>query len=358
MSPPEVCPLVCVRDPELTDHLLRLAAAAGADVEVPVDPIGARPLWIGAPLVVVGTDVVAEYVAARLPHRPGVVLAADERHFSPDDSAVWRVASELGAAHVAFLPTAEAWLVDRLTEAVSGPPRAGRVVAVIGGRGGAGASVLSTALAVTAARNGSRTMLVDADPLGGGLDLLLGRENTGGLRWPDLVDTAGRVSPPALHDALPRVGELSVLSWDRGDVLAVPPEAAEAALEAGRRFSDLLVVDLPRRPDDAAVRVLQAADVTLLVVPAEVRACAAASRVVRAVRPHCAQLACVVRGPAPAGLRSADLATALELPLAGVLRAEPRLAGALERGDVPAGSGRGPLAGFCRSFLAELEAPV
>jgi secretion/DNA translocation related CpaE-like protein len=356
MSPPEACPLVCARDPELTDNLLRLAAAAGADVEVPVDPIGARPLWTDAPLVIVGTDVVAEYVSARLPYRHGVVLAADERHVRPGDSAVWRVASDLGAEHVAFLPTAEAWLVDRLTEVVSGPRRAGRVVAVIGGRGGAGASVLSAALAVTAARNGSRTMLVDADPLGGGLDLLLGRENTGGLRWPDLVDTAGRVSPPALHDALPRVGELSVLSWDRGDVLAVPPEAAEAALDAGRRFSDLLVVDLPRRPDDAAVRVLQAADVTLLVVPAEVRACAAASRVVRAVRPHCAQLSCVVRGPAPAGLRSADLATALELPLAGVLRAEPRLAGALERGDVPAATGRGPLAGFCRSFLAELEA--
>jgi secretion/DNA translocation related CpaE-like protein len=201
-------------------------------------------------------------------------------------------------------------------------------------------------------------MLVDADPLGGGLDLLLGREDAAGLRWPDLVDTAGRMSPPALHDALPRVGELCVLSWDRGDVLTIPPDAAEAALEAGRRCSDVLVVDLPRRPDDAAVRALQAADLTLLVVPAEVRACAAASRVARAVRPHCARLSCVVRGPAPAGLRSADLATALELPLAGVMRAEPKLASALERGDVPAASGRGPLADFCGRVLSDLDATV
>ena len=65
-----------------------------------------------------------------------------------------------------------------------------------------------------------------------------------------------------------------------------------------------------------------------------------------------------MRGPAPAGLRSADLATALELPLAGVLRAEPRLAGALERGDIPAASGRGPLAEFCRRFLADLDVPA
>jgi len=357
MPPPEARPLVCVRDPDLADTLLRLGAAAGADVEVPLDPIGARPFWIGAPLVVVGMDVAVEYATARLPYRGGLILAADEQRTHPDDPIVWRVASELGAEHVVFLPTAEAWLVDRYTEAVSGPRAAGRVVAVVGGRGGAGASVLSTALAVTAARNGFRTMLVDADPLGGGLDLLLGREGTAGLRWPDLVDTAGRVSPPALADALPRVGELCVLSWDRGDVLTVPAEAAEAALDAGRRSSDLMVVDLPRRPDDAAVRALQAADLTLLVVPAEVRACAAASRVAQAVRPHCARLACVVRGPAPAGLRSADLATALELPLAGVLRAEPRLASALERGDVPAASGRGPLAEFCRRLLADLTDP-
>ncbi|SHN02813.1 septum site-determining protein Ssd [Cryptosporangium aurantiacum] len=360
MSPPEARPLVCVRDAELADCLLRLGAAAGADVEVPVDPVGARPLWSEAPLVVVSMDVAAEYAAARLPHRAGLVIVVDEQRNHPDDPIVWRLADELGAEHVVFLPTAEAWLVDRYAEAVNGPRAPGRVVAVVGGRGGAGASVLATALAVTAARTGSRAMLVDADPLGGGLDLLLGRENTAGLRWPDLVDTAGRMSPPALHDALPRVGELCVLSWDRGDVLTIPTEAAEAALEAGRRCSDVLVVDLPRRPDDAAVRALQAADLTLLIVPAEVRACAAASRVMRAVRPHCARLACVVRGPAPAGLRSVDLATSLELPLAGVLRAEPRLAATLERGDVPAASGRGPLADFSRRLLADLgvtEAP-
>ncbi|GAA3386832.1 hypothetical protein GCM10020369_27010 [Cryptosporangium minutisporangium] len=270
MSPPEARPLVCVRDPELADSLLRLGAAAGADVEVPVDPVGARPLWTEAPLVVVGIDVAPEYATARLPFRAGLVLAVDEQRTHPDDPIVWRLATELGAEHVVFLPTAEAWLVDRYTDAVSGSGAAGRVIAVVGGRGGAGASVLATALAVTAARQGSRAMLVDADPLGGGLDLLLGREDAAGLRWPDLVDTAGRMSPPALHDALPRVGELCVLSWDRGDVLTIPAEAAEAALEAGRRCSDVLVVDLPRRLDDAAVRALQAADLTLLVVPAEV----------------------------------------------------------------------------------------
>ena len=115
------CPLVCVRAPALRDDLLRLAAAVSADVDVRSDPAAARSQWIDAPLVVVGLDVAGEYVAARLPHRPDLVLVADERVTGPDDEAVWRRAAELGADHVVFLPTAEAWLVARYTEAVAGP---------------------------------------------------------------------------------------------------------------------------------------------------------------------------------------------------------------------------------------------
>ncbi len=347
-------PLVCTRDSDLLDDLLRLAAAGGVDVDAPGDPVAARTPWPGASLVIVGSDVAAEYVRARLPRRVGVVLVARAEEAGPDDGDLWRRAAELGAEHVVFLPAAEPWLVDRFGAAV-GPVGAGRVVGVVGGRGGGGASVLAAALAVTAARQGARTMLLDADPLGGGLDLLVGREDSTGLRWPDLADAAGRMSAPALHDALPRIGELCVLSWDRGDLLSVPADAVEAALDAGRRGSDLVVVDLPRRPDEAAVRALQATDLTLLVVPAEVRACAAASRVARAIRPHCARLSCVVRGPAPAGLRSRDLAATLRLPLAGILRAEPGLAAGLERGEAPAADGRGPLAAFCREVLADLD---
>ncbi len=60
-----------------------------------------------------------------------------------------------------------------------------------------------------------------------------------------------------------------------------------ATLEAGRRGRDLVVVDLPRQLDDAAQIALQAADQTYLVVPAELRAAAAAARVAATVTPHC-----------------------------------------------------------------------
>lgn len=355
-APPR--PLLVTDEPTLLDDLLRLAAAGSTEVEVVHDPVAARARWAAAPLIVIGVSSVRGCVQARLPRRPGVVLVApgsSHDHSEPDDS-VWRLAHELGADHVVSLPEAEPWLIDRFADAITGSADAARVIGVVGGRGGAGASVLAAALAVTAARQGLRALLVDADPLGGGLDLVLGREESPGLRWPDLAATAGRVSPPVLFDALPRVGELCLLSWDRGELLAVPPAAVEAAIDAGRRGSDLVVLDLPRRPDEGALHAMEAADAVLLVVPAEVRACAAARRVVSAIRPHCARLQCVVRGRSPAGLRARDVAEALALPLAGIVRAEPGLAAALERGEAPAGRGRGPLADACRRLLADIAA--
>ena len=68
-------------------------------------------------------------------------------------------------------------------------------------------------------------------------------------------------------------------------------------LDAGRRGRDLVIVDLPRRLDDASLLALGTADRGYLVVPAELRACAAAARVATVAGPHCPSLAAVVRGP-------------------------------------------------------------
>ncbi len=325
----------------------------------------------------------------------------------------WAVVQRLGAEHVAVLPAAEPWLVDQLAEvggtdvdgtapiaatgpsgfpsngaigghgvtgrtgsestgapagpagayesvgsaasqAIDGPlndPGHGRVIAVLGGRGGAGASVLAGGLAVTAARRGLRTLLVDADPLGGGVDLVLGWESLDGLRWPALSQASGEVPAPALVEALPGRSELVILSWDRGEPMTVPPEAMLAALDAGRRGRDVTVVDLPRRLDESAMLALRAADQVYLVVPAELRACAAAARVAAVAGPHCAALSVVVRQPGPAGLAVKDVIAALGLPYAGTIRSEPRLRTAWERGEPPAASGHGSLATLCGSLL-------
>jgi len=221
-------------------------------------------------------------------------------------------------------------------------------------RTAAGATTLAAALAVTASRADRRVLLVDADPLGGGMDLVFGGESDAGLRWPDLGSTRGRLPSATLTGALPRLNDLSVLSWDRGDVLRVPPEAMAAVLEAGRRSCGLVVVDLPRALDEASRIVLSLASLVLLVVPAEVRAAAAATRMATQLAPLCADLRLVVRGPAPSGLRCDEVAGALGLPLVGYLRPEPGLELALERGEPPGRRSRGPLSTLCQSVLADL----
>jgi secretion/DNA translocation related CpaE-like protein len=347
-------PLLVTADPDLLDDLLRLAAAGGTEVDVAPDPAAARPRFAAATLVLIGADQADACLRARLPRRPRVVIVGR----TPAAGAAWEIAGLLGAEHVAVLPTAEPWLVDRFAER-SEPASPGRIMAVIGGRGGAGASILAAGLAVTAVGEGLRTLLVDGDPLGGGLDLVLGWERVDGLRWPALSGAGGRVDPPALLQALPHRGDLVLLSFARDAPLgdppfAVPGEAMAATLDAARRGRDVIVADLPRQLDDAAVLALQAADRALIVVPAELRATAAAARIAAAVALHCDDLTVVVRGPAPGRLKAREISRALGLPLAGSLRPEPALCQALERGEAPAANGRGPLAELCRRLVHEL----
>jgi secretion/DNA translocation related CpaE-like protein len=335
-------------DAALLDEVLSLAGHAGAEVEVAPDPVAARPRYTSAPMVLVGVESAQACAEARLPYRPGVVLVGIATGQDPP----WELADRLGAEHVALLPNAAPWLADRLAMTAGVRPP-GSVVAVIGGRGGAGASVLATALAVTAARCDQRVLLIDGDPLGGGLDLALGWEGLDGMRWPGLAHTAGPVSPPALVGALPSRGELAVLSCDRADEAELPLDAMVAAIDAGRRGRDLVVVDLPRHLNAAAAVALAAADRVLIVLPAELRACASAARVASAVLMHTEAVSVVVRGPAPGRLKAREIAKALGLPLAGSLRTEPSLARSLERGEPPAAAGSGPLAELCRRLLRE-----
>ncbi len=345
MSVPRL-PLVVTGDPDLLDDLLRLAAAGGSEVDVAPDPAAARARYPAAPIVFIGIDQIDSCLRARLPYRPQVVLIGQ----GEIPTIGWEAARLLGIEHVVTLPVAEPWVVDRFAERFA-PVKAAQVLAVLGGRGGAGASTLAGGLAVTAVAAGHRTLLIDVDPLGGGLDLLLGWEHLAGLRWGALADAGGRVEPPALLNALPQQGDLVLLSFDREHLSEVPSEAMAATLDAARRGRDVVIADLPRRLDDAAVLALQCADQALLVVPAELRATAAAARVAQTARLHCSQLSVVVRGPAPGKLRPREVATALSLPLAGTLRPEPGLCQAIERGEAPAADGKGPLAELCRRLL-------
>jgi septum formation inhibitor-activating ATPase MinD len=136
--------------------------------------------------------------------------------------------------------------------------------------------------------------------------------------------------------------------------VGLPNTSIQATLDAGRRSRDLIVVDVPRSLDHGSGLALEAADRAFLVVPAELRACAAAARVARLAVQHTEALEVIVREPAPGGLDARDIARAVGLPLAGTLRTEPRIVRGLEQGAAPASTGRGSLAMLCRRLIEEL----
>ncbi|MEV8530692.1 septum site-determining protein Ssd [Streptomyces sp. NPDC051211] len=357
-------PLIITEDPVLLDDLLRLCAAAGAEPHVhhavPEQSVapgssgagGAGPPggggWGDAPLVLVGQDVSGRVLGA--PRRSGVFLVGRSEGRNPDDAALWQRAVEIGAEQVIWLPDAENWLADRIADVVEGAGRPALAVGVIGGSGGAGASTLACALAISAARSGERTMLIDGDPFGGGLDVLLGGEGAEGLRWPDFAASRGRVGAGALEESLPELHALRLLSWDRGKRVLVPPAAVRSVLAAARRRGGVVVVDLPRRVDEVAAEALGQLDLVLMVVPVELRSVAAASRVADALDGVARDVRVVVRARLAGELDPDEVAGLLRLPLAGEMPVELGVSEWLARGEPPGTFVWGPLARFCDGF--------
>lgn len=339
--------MIATADAAHLDDLLRLATAADVRPRIAPDVARVRSAWREAALIVIDADLARELAAVAPPRRTGVILAVA----GSDGDEVYRLAVDVGAQHVVPLPDGETWLVEQFAAAAE--PVAARAVAVgvLGGRGGAGASVLAATLGRCAAARGLRAILVDADPLGGGVDLVLGTESAPGARWSDYADRRGRLSAAALHDSLPAHDGLAVLSWHRGTVEPVSARTMRSVLDAAVRGYDVVIADVPRHLTDAGTEALAAADVGLVVVPSEVRATVAADRVIDLARPHVPDLRVVVRGPSPGGLKPTVIAESLRLPLAGVIAADRRLASAVERGDPPGG---GSLGRFCARFLEEL----
>ncbi|MFC6064746.1 septum site-determining protein Ssd [Streptomyces ochraceiscleroticus] len=343
-GPQEPGPLIVTEDENLLDDLLRLCAAAGTLPAVAHGGSARAAGWESAPLVIVGEDCV--HRLRDTGRRAGVVLIGRDAQ----DARVLMQAVEIGAERVLGLPDGESWLVDRIADAVEGDRRPALTVGVLGGRGGAGASTLACALAVTAARQGHRTILIDADPLGGGLDVLLGGEREKGLRWPAFAESRGRVGGGALAESLPQLHSLRVLSWDRGDSVTIPPPAMRAVMSAARRRGGVVVVDLPRHLDEAVSEALAQIDVGLLLVPAELRATVAARRVAAPARAALRDLRVVVGETPGPGLPEAEPARLLSLPLVGTVPWDPHLADSLARGAPPGAHAREPLARFCTEF--------
>jgi secretion/DNA translocation related CpaE-like protein len=340
--------LSLVVDAELRRDVDRIAAAAGVRVVHTGEP-SSRKVWLSASAIVMDVDSARRCVELGLPRRGRIVVigAADP---VPDD---WQIAISVGAQRVLSLPADEAELVAELSDAfdtAGDDAGAGAVLAIVGGCGGAGASVFATALAHVA----PRALLVDVDPWGGGIDLTLGSERDAGLRWPDLALGGGRVTYSALREALPSRHGIAVLSagQTRHDV---DPVALTAVIDGGCRGGATVVCDLPRRATPAVGAALDAADLVVLVTPADLRSCAAATAIGQWLAESNPNVGLVVRGPAPGGLRAVDAARITGLPLLAAMRPQPGLAADLEHAGVKPRR-RSPLMAGARRVLEVLHA--
>lgn len=318
--------LILLGDPTLADNADRVAAAVGLRPVRTASP--ARKMWRTAAAVILDEIAARDCVLGGLPRRPGVMLVTD----AGTSASAWSAAIDIGAQRVCSLPAQESELVRYLAEAADCDPAtsgSGRVIAVTGGRGGGGASIFAATLALRA----RGALLLDLDPIGGGLDLVLGAESIPGLRWPDLNTGGGRLSWASVRDALPCHRGVSVLSGT-SVFHEIDTAAAGSVLDAACRTGVTVICDVPRQLGQAGVYAVEAADLVCVVTPCDVRGiagAAASAGVLRTLNPN---VGLVVRGPAPGGLQAADAAEVVGAPLLAAMRAEPAVARDLEQGGL------------------------
>ncbi len=341
---------IITADLALREDLLRLCAGAALTAQAASDAAepGRRD---EADLVLLGVDALTQ---ARPEWGQGsrrrVVVVSRQ----PVSDSTWRAVLGVRAESVFVLPEQEHELAEQLRDAADGTATTAVTIGVAAAHGGAGASTFAAGLALTAATAGRRALLLDADPLAGGIELVVGCEDTPGLRWREIAATHGRVGAAALREALPQVDGLAVLSFDREP--APIPEAATARtmLAAARRGSDVVVLDLGRRPEEPWRGLTRACDLLLLIAAGEVRAAAAARQAAVVWGDSASDVRLVVRERPPADLSADELADCVGLPLLARLPTRRSIARAVDEGS-------GPLChrGFeraCRDVLSKVGA--
>ncbi|MEU7040177.1 TadE/TadG family type IV pilus assembly protein [Streptomyces varsoviensis] len=230
-------------------------------------------------------------VALRFPAVGVVLVTADA------GPALYSAAMDAGARGIAALPLAYDELGARVQAAAhwaagvrrhlgGGPETApagpgGRLVAVIGAKGGVGTTVTAVQLALAAHAGGRGVALVDMDLQSGDiasyLDVQFRRS---------IADLAG------ISDISPRVLQDAVFPHPTGLALLLAPAEGERGEEIGdlasrqiiaalRARYDLVVVDCGTQITDAGAAVVETADLALLVTTPDVISVRAAKRMVR-----------------------------------------------------------------------------
>lgn len=221
------------------------------------------------------------------------------------------------------------------TGSVGAAGAVGTVVAFMGAAGGAGTSTIAAAVARAAAAD-THPVVVDAHRYSGGLDLLLGVEEEVGARWGEIEIGEGTVDRAQLRQALPQTKDgIAVLTAARTTVPAAAGAHGGLRAEVDRVTTVLgaggfTVVDAP--PDALPNR----CDHAFVVVPAEVRAAAAAALISSECRAANTPVSLVLRHRGWSGLSAQEVERVAGADVVAEVKHLPRLVRACEVDGLPA----------------------
>ncbi|OGN86829.1 MAG: hypothetical protein A2158_08005 [Chloroflexi bacterium RBG_13_46_14] len=159
-------------------------------------------------------------------------------------------------------------LINEKTEVVK--QRQGKIITLIGARGGVGTSTITTNVSVALTDKGYSTLLVDLSPSFSILADMMGltiKQSIAGL----FKGTGGVISPSIIKELTVDHPSGVKLLW--ADVFpeeygSMTRENVDKLLQETGNLSDFVIVDVPASPSDHAIAALTAADTVVLVAGA------------------------------------------------------------------------------------------
>lgn len=223
----------------------------------------------------------------------------------------------------------------------------GTVIGVIGGGTGAGASVLVAGCAMRAQAAGLRVAALDADPDGGGLDIVFGIETEPGIRWEQLAGASGQLDGARLTERLPAT-ESGVVVLSHGRLWrGVEASIFHAAVTALRECMDLLLVDVGRA--NSSDDVVQMCDGLVMIARGTAQGLAAAG----ATAGHLTRAVDGLVLRDAGRMDTTEIEEALGIPVVGGISTDRHVQTDLDRG-LPPGGRRGDFATACDELLRDL----
>lgn len=303
---------------------------------------------------------------------PGVsVVAVGDRN----DVGLFRELINHGISDYLVKPLTPSLMQRSLLAAIEGggahsrqTGRLGRIVGVLGCRGGVGATTIATSLAwAIASRRHRRVVLFDLDVQFGSVALSMDLDPVHGLR--DALENPGRIDSLYLDRTLVRHSDtLFVLSAEEGldDLVRADRDAVGLLLHELQSKFHFVFVDLPRQLNPAVQQVLSSATNLVLVSDLSLAGMRDAMRVnqlLQATNASCAVTVIVNRvGEHRAGeIPKAEFERGVGRPIDVLLPFDARHVLPAVNSGRPVASGGGPVAAQLRRIADELcgtKAPV